>query len=157
MPSHIQIGALAMQIGLAAVAAFGLVNAWTYELWTAGQPGAGLYPFGISTALLVLLGFSIVKDWRWSREAERTEQDELPDHRRFLSYLGALLIFGAFTDLLGYLLTALLALVTMLFLGERVPFFKAIVLALIISLATWGIFVELFSVPLATWPAAFRQ
>lgn len=157
MSLRIQKGTLGMQFGLTCVASYGLFQAWNYEIWTAGQPGAGLYPFGICAALLVLLGISIVSDWRVRADGADTAPGDPPDRRRFMSYLLGLVIFAGLSDVLGYLATALLALIVMLHLGERIRFPKAVLLALIITSATWVVFVWVFSVPLATWPAAFRQ
>lgn len=157
MPSRTQKGPLGMQFGLACVACYGLFQAWNYELWTAGQPGAGLYPFGICAALLVLLVISIVSDWRVSDDVADTAPGDPPDRRRLMSYLSGLVIFAGLSDVLGYLATALLALIIMLHLGERIRFPKAVLLTLIITSATWVVFVWVFSVPLATWPAVFRQ
>lgn len=125
-----------------ALAAIGLgaaANALKLRLWTFGEPAAGLFPF-IAAVLLVVTSLLCTRE-----TAPEGEAIELP---RLIGYAAALVVFCLMLSVIGFALAALLFLVTVLILIERMEWKKGILLAAIFAFSTWGLFEELLSVPL---------
>ncbi len=121
-------------IGLAAAA-----KALELRLWTYGEPAAGLFPF-LAAILLVVASLLSTRETIPDEEAI-----ELP---RLLGYSAALAGFCLMLNIVGFALAALLFLVAVLTLIERMEWKTGILLAAIFAFSTWGLFEGLLSVPL---------
>lgn len=82
---------VALTVGLAALTALGTASAWEawrLGVWTAGQPGPGLWPMLVSVALLV----AVIEAFRQERHRQ---PEKLPDTswRRELAVFASLLVY----------------------------------------------------------------
>lgn len=115
------------------------VNAANLQLWTHGEPGAGLFPF---LAALLLVCTSLGCTWE---KTAATEPVELP---RLLSYCVALGLFCLMLQLIGFALSAFFFLIAVFRLIERMDWKWSLILAFAFAFSTWGLFEGLLSVPL---------
>lgn len=125
-----------------ALAAIGLgaaANALELRLWTYGEPAAGLFPFLAATLLVVTSLLST---------REKVPEEEAIELPRLIGYSAALVGFCLMLNIVGFALAALLFLIAVLTLIERMGWKKGIFLAALFAFSTWGLFEGLLSVPL---------
>lgn len=121
-------------IGLGAAA-----NAFHLQLWSYGEPAAGLFPF---VAGILLVCASLACTGKQAPEGEPVEV------ARLLIYCGALAAFCVLLELAGFAVAALLFLAVVLIFIEQMAPKAALLIAVAFALSTWSLFEVLLSVPL---------
>jgi putative tricarboxylic transport membrane protein len=109
-----------------------------------GGPGPGVLPVALGVIIVVLAAISFVR--------AEVRQIELPNLRRILVILGALIVYAALLEPLGYIIatTVLLAVLLMAF-AERRRWWQPMA-ALVVAGGTYALFRLLLSVPLPPDP-----
>lgn len=121
-------------IGLGAAA-----NAFHLQLWSYGEPAAGLFPFAAGI-LLVCTSLACT--------GKKAPEGEPVDIARLLIYCGALAAFCVLLELAGFAVAALLFLAVVLIFIEQMSPKAALFIAVAFALSTWSLFEVLLSVPL---------
>lgn len=133
--SHI-VPYILSSIGLVATA-----SALRLQLWSYGEPAAGLFPF-LAAVLLTVTSLACAR--------ETIPSSEPVDRMRLAGYCGTLAAFCLLLHWLGFPLAAFLFLIAVLMFIERMNWKKGLLLATAFSIGTWGLFDVLLSVPLPT-------
>jgi len=135
------------RIGAVAMLVFGLFWMWVASglgLTRDGGPGPGFFPTVLGLIVAILAAINIVRP-----EVDRIE---LPQLRRILLILGALVAYAILLEPLGYVVTTALLLVFLFgALSERRHWWQP-VSALAVSFATYYVFRLILSVPLPPDP-----
>ncbi|WBU64786.1 tripartite tricarboxylate transporter TctB family protein [Paracoccus aerodenitrificans] len=131
----------AVMVGLGLVAA---IIAWHLGVWSAGQPGPGLFP---AIAGLLLAGTSIVC---MATAGEVAEEEEPVDRRRLLQYGMAIVAFGLAMQILGAVIATFGLIFGVLRFIEHRSWLNAAVVAAVLAILSWAIFRHLLGVPLPT-------
>ena len=132
------------RIGAVAMLLFGLLWSWmatSYAMQTRdGNPGPGLLPLALGVMIVLLAAINFIRP--------DVRHIELPQFRRILFILGALIGYALVLELSGYVLaTALLLAFLLIVLGERFRWWQPIA-AGGVSLATYYVFRVLLGLPL---------
>ena len=131
----------AILLGLGLVAA---IIAWHLGVWSAGQPGPGLFP---AIAGFLLAGTSIVC---MATAGEVTDEEEPVDRRRLLQYGMAIVAFGLAMQILGAVIATFGLIFGVLRFIEHRSWLNAAVVAAVLAILSWTIFRHLLGVPLPT-------
>lgn len=120
-----------------------------------GMRGAAL-PLGLSIALGLLSLALLVSTFRMAPAAAgRTAAPAIPAERRrqSLTFLGLFILYVAITKPLGFLVGSFLTGTLMLSLVFRMTWWKALLIAVVMSLLSWFLFKQVLDVPLpsGTW------
>ena len=132
------------RIGAVAMLLFGLFWAWMatgYAMQTRdGNPGPGLLPLALGVSIAVLAAVNFLRP--------DVRHLELPQFRRILLILGALVGYALLLELVGYVVaTALLLGFLLIVLGERFRWWQPVA-AVGVSLATYYVFRIVLGLPL---------
>jgi putative tricarboxylic transport membrane protein len=115
-----------------------LVLSWTYGMWSFGAPGAGLMPATASVLLICAsaaeIRFVARKSWSFDR--------------RVLAHAAALILLPFASLLLGMLAALAVYVVVILFVIERLPLLKTVIIAGLATGGCWLLFEKLLAVPL---------
>jgi hypothetical protein len=131
---------LAGPILLAAFALVALAAARQYPLWSDGGLGSGLMPaIGAGVVLVASVGYLLIGE-RERREAQNTA--------KVASYLVALLALPLMTTALGMLPALAIFAAAVLFLVERLPLQRALLIAVASMAFNWLVFQRLLQVSL---------
>lgn len=136
------------RIGAVAMLIFGLFWAWigsSYAMQSRdGGPGPGVMPTALGVIILVLAVISFFRP-----EIERIE---LPNIRRILIILAALIAYAVLLEPVGYIVsTALLLGILLMAFAERRRWWQPVT-AIAVAFATYAIFRLVLSVPLPPDP-----
>jgi putative tricarboxylic transport membrane protein len=132
------------RIGAIAMLLFGLFWAWMatgYAMQTRdGNPGPGLLPLALGVMIVVLAAINIARP-----EVERIA---LPNIRRILLILAALVLYALLLEVVGYVVTTALLLGFLLVtLADRPKWWQPVV-AIGVSLGTYYVFRIVLGLPL---------
>jgi len=119
-----------------------------YGIQIRPQPQSGFVPFLLGVLMIGMTGFVLVRVFLQKASAEdREESGEIP-RGKFISFLFILLASAACFELLGFFLTSTaMIFLTALLMGLR-GWWKALLLAVLSTLAADFLFVALLGVPL---------
>ncbi|MGB3406071.1 MAG: tripartite tricarboxylate transporter TctB family protein [Jannaschia sp.] len=139
-PPHAWLGALGGG-GLLALSIFFIVGGFNLGVGTPFRLGTGAFSVLSGGVLAVLSVAIIVIDLRDNRDAEK------PDWISFFAIGAALMIFALVTDRFGLLPGVFLATVTASLPDPSLRPVGKLLLALVVSLACWGLFIGLLDLP----------
>lgn len=141
-PPHAYLGALG-GVGLLALSIVFIVGGFELGVGTPRRLGTGAFPVITGFILVVLSLVVIASDLRDTSDAER------PDWISFVAIGAALAVFALTVGRIGLVPGAFLTTITASLPDPSLPVFGKIILAAVISLACWALFIGLIGLPFA--------
>ena len=118
-----------------------MVGGWQLGLGVPTRLGTGAFPF-ISGALLAILSIVICIEERRGDGIAET-----PDWIAFLAICAALAVFAVTAERIGLVPAAFLTVIVASLPDRSLPFRGKAILGCVVSLACWGLFIELLNLP----------
>lgn len=131
----------------------GIAFAWGathYRFGSSASPGPGYFPFGLAI-LLALLG-ALVLFKSLTIETEGGDLVGAIAWRPLIVIVGAIVLFGVVLPHLGLALSLPLLIVTAALAGDEFHLGEALLNSLVLTLASWGIFIWGLNLVIPVWP-----
>jgi len=132
----------------------GLAFAWgatEYGFGSSEQPGPGYLPFGLGLLLALLGGMVLFK--ALSIESEGGDRIGKMAWRPLLWVVLAIVAFGLLLPRLGLVLTVPLLVVMVAWAGEEFRWREAVLNAVVLTAASWAIFIWGLKLAMPVWPS----
>jgi hypothetical protein len=123
---------------------------WARMSQLSAHPGAGYFPLGLSIILAVLGAFVLFKSL--TIETEGGDKVGAFAWRPLLIIVAAIAIFGAMLEPLGMLVTIPVLIVLVSLAGDEFRWRGVLVSAVVLTVASWAIFVLGLKLTLPVWP-----
>ena len=104
---------------LAAVGVLALVVSLRLGLWRQGSPGEGLFPFLTALAMVVFGAAGLAHDWTRGARAQVAPPGSRAGFVRVAAYLGALIVYAASLEVLGFIAATSITVIFILRFAER--------------------------------------
>lgn len=118
-----------------------MVGGWQLGLGVPTRLGTGAFPFVTGAILAILAAVICIEERRGDGIAE------MPDWVAFLAICAALAIFALTADNIGLVPGAFLTVVVASLPDRSLPFWGKALLGAGVSLACWGLFIEVINLP----------
>ncbi|HMQ93159.1 MAG TPA: tripartite tricarboxylate transporter TctB family protein [Amaricoccus sp.] len=126
---------------LLALSAIFMIGGVRLGLGVPTRLGTGAFPFLTGLVLAILAVFICIEERRGDTEVES------PDWIAFLAICGALAVFATTANRLGLVPATFLTIVVASLPDRNLPMRGKAILGVIVSLACWGLFIELLNLP----------
>jgi len=143
--------ALFVVLAVGALGVAALVGSLKVGIWDRAGPGPGLFPLLASTLIVGCTALRLLTKF------QLVQTDTAPHWRRLGFYVAALLALVVLFWTLGFPLSCALALMVMVYLGERRPLLQSVVFAVAATAASLVLFDFILSVPLPWGVLAFMR
>ncbi|HET6599707.1 MAG TPA: tripartite tricarboxylate transporter TctB family protein [Burkholderiaceae bacterium] len=129
--------------------AFGIGSA-NYSMGSSARPGAGYFPLLLSVVMALLGAVVLFK----SLVIETEGGDPVGDiaWKPLLVIVGAIVVFGATITRLGLVLSVPLLIIITSFAGDEFHWRSVLISAVILTFASWAIFIWGLGLTIPVWP-----
>lgn len=127
------------------------IGALSYSFGDSAKPGPGFFPFGLGVMLAALGAAVLFK--ALTIETDDGEPLGAVAWKPLLIIVGAVVGFGVLLPVLGMVITLPLLIIVSALAGDEFHWPSAIISAVVMTAASWGVFIKGLGLTIPIWPA----
>lgn len=127
------------------------IGALNYTFGSSARPGPAFFPFGLGV-ILALLGV-VVLFTSLTIESEDGDPIGAIAFKPLLIVLAAVWIFGLILPRLGMVVSLPVLIILSAMAGEEFHWGSAIIMSIVLTIMSWGIFIQGLGLTIPMWPA----